>query len=186
MGKKKNCQIQNKNIEPCSAVLGNTDPFIIKNCLIYNNQNRLYLFLRTTPGENCSNDVLLNTNIEISASNFLIGLYLTKIEKKLIKYDKNLKIHSDRNINNFIHRMIQSNNKIKFKSNTFLNAVVSNGNAIQPLINFSIQISNLAYVVVLTLFIVEKNPALFYGSNNFAFNNRINRFLASQNIFIQF
>lgn len=176
-----NCN-RKSQVAPYSQFLGNSVPLIMGNSLIYNNQNRYFFFLNTTQLHSNETKTTFNTNFQISFTNFLIGYSLDRIQKKIGQYDEKLEIHPDKNINKFIHNLLKLNFNIKLPFHICLNAVVSNGNAIQPLVNFSTKITPLNYIIVLFLHSIEKNPALFYGNNSYAENNLINFNLASQNI----
>lgn len=172
----------NKIIPPCSKYLGNDVPFLKDSRFIYVNQNRIFTFLCTTPLNKASLKTTLFTNLQISLKNFIIGYYISQVQKNLAYYDPNVEIHSDKNINKLIHELLNSSSKAKAPFVTFIDLVVSNGNAIRPFISFSADITVLNYIIVLILHIIESNPALYYGNNSYVTNNIINQILASKNI----
>lgn len=185
---KDSCSSKNQNsnsnpiIPPCSKYLGNALPFL-KDCrFIYLNQNRIFTFLSTSPLNNSSTKTTLSTNLQISLKNFIIGYYINEVQKNLAYYDSNVEIHSNKIINKLIHELLNISSEVKVPFTTFLTLTISNGNAIQPFINYSDDIAALNYIIVFILHNIESNPALYYGNNSYVTNNTINQILASQNI----
>lgn len=173
---------KSKIIPPCSKYLGNDVPFL-KDCrFIYINENRIFTFLSTTPLNKASIKTTLNTNVQISLKNFIIGYYISQVQKNLAYYDCDVEIHSDKKLNKLIHELLNTNSKSKLPFATFIDLVVSNGDAIRPFISFSSDITSLNYTIIFILHIIECNPALYYGNNSYITNNIINQILASQNI----
>lgn len=168
-------------VPPCSAFLTNSNPLIKDGKVIYKNLNRIFFFIGTTPtDENLSYNI--STNLQINLSTYVIGLFIYQIEQGFIKYDKNAVISTDKVINQFVHESLQNPPTIKEEFNANLALVYSNGNAILDPLNYSVNISKLAYYV---LFIIDRltfNPALFFINNSFSLENCLNFFSASLNI----
>lgn len=59
----------------------------------------------------------------------------------MIEYDKNCAIHKDTKVNKFIHEILQKKPEIKLYSTPSLSLIVSNNNAIVPLLTTMINIS---------------------------------------------
>lgn len=172
----------NPIIPPCSKFLGNDIPFLNDYSFIYNNQNRIFCFLVTTPFDKASLKTTLHTNLQISLKNFIIGYYISKVQKNIAYYNKNVEIDSNKNVNKLIHELLNISSKVKLPCPTFLSLQVSNGNAIQPLINFADDITSINYIIIFLIHSIESNPALYYGNNSYITNNVINQILSSQNI----
>lgn len=169
-------------IPPCAQFLGNFVPLTIDDLLLFNNQNKLYVFLETKPISNSTLDYTLLTNIQISFTNFLIALYIEAIIKNKLPYDANAPIHENPELNEFIHSALKSSLEFTSALVPALGLLISNSNAILPLVNYSQDISYLTYILTYMLHIFEKNPALFYGNNNYIFDNAVNVFFASNNL----
>lgn len=187
MKKKKKCKktkvtFNSPTLPPCAEFLGNSAPLIIDDLIVFNNQNRLYVFLETKPSSNSTLDYTLATNIQISFTNFIIALYMEAIIKNKLTYDANIKIHEDPKLNEFIHSAINSSLEFTSAISPALGLVISNSNAILSLVDYAQDISYVTYVVTYILHVFERNPALFYGSNNYVFDNLVNNFFASNNI----
>ena len=178
------CPTNDPIIPPCSKFLGNDVPFL-KDCMwLYKNDNRVYSFLSTTPLDKASMEATLCTNIQINIKNFIISYYISKVQKKSAFYDTNVEIHSNKHINNVIHQLLKNKSKIKFPFASFLRLIVSNSNAILPLIDFSEDITQLNYIIIFILHNIDRHPGLAFGNNNYILNNYVNQLLASLNISI--
>lgn len=189
MGKKSKCNFNpyaNGKVPPCSDFLGNSNP-IIKNCtLLYRNLNRLFFFLSTNTDNSTNTNINIfssSTNIQISTNTFILGLFIKLIEQGFIKYNKNIKIHSNKHINSFIHKTIEKQPKFIFTHVPSLSVVLSNGNAVAPLYTDNISISNLNYYLLLIINRFERNPALFFGNNSYTLEEPINLNLAGINLY---
>ena len=172
-------------VPPCAEFLGNSIPLVIDDLILFNNQNRLYVFLLSKPLPTSTLKYSLSTNIQISFANFIIASYVDAVINNNIDYDSSAKIHEDSKFNEFIHSAIRSTTEFKETFIPALGLLVSNSNAILPLINYSQDISYVTYILIYMLHAFEKNPALFYGNNNYIFDNIINVFLASNNIILK-
>lgn len=185
MKKKNKCKkidSTSSTVPPCAQFLGNFVPLIIDDLIVFNNQNKLYVFLETKPLSNSTLDYTLLTNIQISFTNFIIALYIETILKNKLTYDASIQIHDDPKLNEFIHSALNSSLEFDSAITPALGLLVSNSNAILPLVNYVQDISYLTYVLTYILHVFEKNPALFYGNNNYVFDNIINIFFASNNV----
>ncbi|MEL7564650.1 MAG: hypothetical protein AAGU27_07180 [Dehalobacterium sp.] len=196
MNAKPNCNIyEGGKIPPCSAFLNNSNPIIKDGKLIYRNNNRLFYFISTapeTPLNNSStapvttnsitNAPFISTNIQISLYTFVIGLYINQVQLNMIEYDKNNPIHSEKDVNDFIHNQIQDLPKLNVNFVPTLSLVISNGNAILPPFTYTINITPLNYFILFILDRIEGNPGLLFFNNSFATEDPINFILASMNI----
>lgn len=176
----------NGKVPPCSDFLGNSNP-IIKNCtVLYRNLNRLFFFLSTNTDNTTNSNINIfssSTNIQISLNTFILGLFIKLIETGYIKYNKNIKIHSNERINTFIHKTLEKQPKLIFTHVPSLSIVFSNGNAVAPLYTDNISISKLNYYILLVINRLEKNPALFFGNNSYTLEEPINLNLAGLNLY---
>ncbi|WBW95117.1 hypothetical protein [Oceanirhabdus sp. W0125-5] len=173
-------------LPPCSKYLDNRNP-ILSNCMwLFRNDNRVYNFLATSPTDLASRETTLFTNLQISFTNYIIAYYIRQVQKNCAHYDKNLQIHSNKNINNLIHQLLKNKSNLKLPFTAFIRLVVSNSSAILPLINFSEDISQLNYLIIFILHNIDKHPGLAFGNNNYILNNFVNQLLASLNIPIPF
>ena len=176
--KKINCnKYTDAKLPPCTNLLGNSNPVIKDGKLIFRNLNRLYYFLNIEPKDNIKESQLY-VNIQISLSTYLIGLFIEQIESKKIDYKEEEIIHSNKNINNFIHKSIKEPSKIKLLYQTNLILVYSNGNAILTPIQYNINISLNNFLILLTLNRIENNPALLFVNNADATEDILNFILS--------
>lgn len=189
MNKKKKCKKtdsiyspSSSTVPPCAEFLGNVVPLVIDDLILFNNQNRLYVFLETKPLSSSTLDYTLLTNIQISFTNFIIALYIEAVIKNKLSYDASIKIHENPEINEFVHSSLNSSLDFTSAITPALGLLISNSNAILPLVNFAQDISYLTYVVTYLLHVFEQNPGLFYGNNNYIFDNVVNIFFASNNL----
>ncbi|MDD7793356.1 hypothetical protein [Clostridium sp. 'White wine YQ'] len=182
---KKNLESYNPNpyssgeVPPCSAFLGNAEPIIKNGHVIFRNFNRLFCFISTASDDPSEKINKVNTNIQISITTYIIGLYINKVQLGIIKYNKSSKIHSDETANEFIHKMIDKSPEVKVDYKPSLKAVVSNQNAILPLFTNIIDINPLNYYILFILNRMEANPGLYFANNDFGTEDSINFMLAS-------
>ena len=172
-------------IPSLSEFLNNPNPFIKDGKIIYRNFNRLYYFLNSTSNTPPSNEPpppSIVINMQISKTNFLIGLFIDEIQKGSIPYDKNSTLHPNNEYNNIIHKLLQSEPNFISNSTPYLILVLGNTNAILPAYSETIAINPLSFYIVLILHALENDPALFFGNNSFALSDPINLDLAAQNI----
>lgn len=78
MGKR--CRCYNINafkgeLPPCAQFLDNSSPLIKDNTLIYRNLNGIYSFISINPVS--TSNISTSVNLQISISNFIIGLYIS-------------------------------------------------------------------------------------------------------------
>lgn len=186
MKKKCTCNpYEGGELPPCSDFLGNSNPIIKDGKVIFRNFNRVFYFITTTPDNTTtlSDNVFYSyTNIQISLYNFIIGIFISQIESKLIDYDKNCAIHKDTKVNKFIHEILQKKTEIKLNSTPSLSLIVSNNNAIVPLLTTMINISPINYFILLVLNRFEGNPALFFADNTYTLEDPINFYLSGLNV----
>lgn len=178
--KKEPSSIFDATLPPCSRFLGNVNPLILDDFLIYRNQNRLFYFISTNPSNEFMDisKILSYTNLQISLTNYLISLYIFNVENKNCEYDPSYKIHNDHRANSFIHESLNSSVKLNLNYIPSLSLTISNGNAILPLYTNTVNISPLNYYITLGLHLIENNPALFFGNNAFALEDGWNIDLA--------
>lgn len=200
MRKKKSCNpYEGGKIPPCSEFLNNTDPIIKDGKLIFRNQNRLFCFLSTNPlsssdsSSNCTNNYcdvnyLINsspsvyTNIQISITTYLIGLYINQVQQGIIDYKPTASIHSNKSTNEFIHQLLQNCPKVNVDYIPGLSLVISNNSAIATLYSSTFNISPLNYYILFVLNRLENDPGLYFSNNSYAAPNPINLTLAALNI----
>ena len=182
--KKNNCidnLYDNPEIPPCSKYLGNSNPILTDYFTMYINENRTFYFLSTNPLNNVNTigANLIYTNLQISLTNYIIGVYIYNLQCGKCSFNKNSKIHNDKKANEFIINTLNNSPKVTLNYLPSLNLIVSNGNAIIPLYTNTVNITPLNYYIILGLHALENNPALFYGNNSYALENPINIDLAS-------
>lgn len=175
-------------IPPCSAYLGNIDPIIKDGKVIFRNHNRVFFFISTTyeggpqevvPGEPETTSPLAETpitssNLQVSLTTFLVGLYINQIQLGNAKYDKSIPIHSNSEANEFIHQVLQNPPEIKSNYLTTLSLLVSHSNAVLPLYTYALNITPLNYYILFILNRIENKPGLFFGNNSFVTDDPIN------------
>lgn len=183
---KPDCTIyEGGKVPPCSAFLSNTNPIIKDGKIIFRNLNRLFYFISAS-SVNASNEFnasMFSANIQISLSTFIIGLFINQIETGIISYDEGCIIHSNKEINDFIHKTLQ--NPPILEEDDFIPSLTlaySNGNAILDPFTFALNISKLNFFILLIISRLEMNLGLFFVNNSFATEDCINFFLASLNI----
>jgi len=188
---KPNCNLyKGGEVPPCSAFLSNENPIIKDGKFIYKNENRIYYFISTNPTD-CSdkgcpssitNAPSIISNLQISLSTFIIGLFINQVQLEVITYDKNCSIHSDQTANSFIHEALQKPNEIKFDFIPTLSFTISNTNAILPLYTYTLNITFRNYLILFILYRLEENPGLFFGNNSFTTEDDINYALSALNV----
>lgn len=171
------CNAFKGELPPCAQFLNNSNPLIKDNTLIYRNLNGIYTFLSINPVSN--SNIATSANLQISFSNFIIGLYISEIQDKIIEYDSNAIIHNNKKANNFIHKALSNDISIDEDINASLVFLITNTDAILPLYTATINITPLNLYIIIVLHALENNPALFFGNNDYTFENQINLYLAS-------
>lgn len=188
---KPDCRLyEGGEIPPCSAFLNNENPIIKDGKLIYRNENRAFYFISAAAGDgsnqgnsgSITNEPAVISNIQISLSTFIIGLFINQIQQELVGYDGSCTIHSDQTLNSFIHEVLQSPKEIEFGFVPTLTFTISNNNAILPLYTYTINITPKNYLILFLLNRLEGNPGLYFGNNSFATEDDINFALAALNI----
>ncbi len=181
-------------VPPCAAFLSDTNPIIKDGKIIYRNLNRIFCFISTSPkppstqtqGERPNPSTFnflpsTSTNLQISLTTFLIGLFINQVQLGYIKYENQIPIHPNKAVDEFIHEALQISPEVKIEYTPNLTFVYSNGNAILPLISSTQQITPLNYYILFILNRFENNPALLYGNNSFITRNPINFDLSALN-----
>ncbi len=177
-----NCnKYQDAKLPPCANLLGNVNPIIKDGRIIFRNYNRLFYFIGSTP-KNDSKCPNIQTNIQISLSTYIIGLFIDQIENKIIKYNDNCKIHDDKKLNSFIHELLNKPISFPFCYSTNLTLVYSNGNAILDPFTYIKNISLNNYLILLAINRYENNPHLLFINNASATEDTINFFLSEIDI----
>lgn len=183
-------------VPPCSAYLGNIDPIIKDGKIIFKNENRVYFFISTILGNSpgtyppsepettspIAEEPFTSSNLQISLTTFIVGIYIYQIQQGQIKYDKTNTIHSNETADEFIHQSLQKPPQINTKYITTLSLIVSHSNAIIPLYTYALKITALNYYILFILNRLENNPGLFFGNNSFVEKNPINIDFAALNI----
>ncbi|WDV46519.1 hypothetical protein PV797_02205 [Clostridiaceae bacterium M8S5] len=182
MKKKPDCGMYDGGkIPPCSAFLSNANPIIKDGKFIFKNENRLFYFISTSPMDGRSS-VSITTNLQINLPTYIIGLFLYQVQEGIINYNKKAVLHTNKNINTFIHETLRNPPKIEEDFAPTLSLVYSNGNAIAPPLNYALNLTRINYYI---LFIIDRltvDPGLFFINNSFATEDCLNFFLASLHI----
>ena len=183
---KNNCNpFAGGKVPPCSAFLGNTNPIIKDGQLIFTNDNRVFYFIRTTSNtSDYSNNSQLGTsnvqtNLQISLTTFLVGLYINEVQLGNISHSKKNTIHNDMAANDFINSTLENNPEVNVDYTPSLVIVVSNTNAILSIYTNTINITPLNYYILFILNRLENHPGLFFGNNAYATEDPINFSLAA-------
>lgn len=191
-----NCSMyQGGQLPPCSEFLGSNTPIIKDGNRIYRNMNRAFYFIsaeasgssttadpQAPQDSKCfSNNPSTTLNIQISLVNYLVGLFINQVQLGKIKYDRNKPIHNDKLMDEFIHQMLEKSPEIRVDFVPQLILLISNGNAILPLLTQSINITPLNFYILFVLNRLENNPGLTFGNNSFVTEDPINFSLAAIN-----
>lgn len=183
---KNNCNpFAGGKVPPCSAFLGNTNPIIKDGQLIFTNDNRVFYFIRTTSNtsDSSNNSQLgtsnVQTNLQISLTTFLVGLYINEVQLGNISHSKKNTIHNDMGANDFINSTLENNPEVNVDYTPSLVIVVSNTNAILSIYTNTINITPLNYYILFILNRLENHPGLFFGNNAYATEDPINFSLAA-------
>ncbi|EOR24961.1 MULTISPECIES: hypothetical protein [Clostridium] len=183
---KNNCNpFAGGKVPPCSAFLGNTNPIIKDGQLIFTNDNRVFYFIRTTSNtsDSSNNSQLgtsnVQTNLQISLTTFLVGLYINEVQLGNISHSKKNTIHNDMAANDFINSTLENNPEVNVDYTPSLVIVVSNTNAILSIYTNTINITPLNYYILFILNRLENHPGLFFGNNAYATEDPINFSLAA-------
>lgn len=192
--KKRNNRCKNPfedaKVPPCSAYLGSNNPLLINDYLVARNFNRFYYFLSTNspisqvtynPSDFSTYTVGGNSNIQISLSTFLIGVFIDSVQKNVIKFEEDMTIHSNEYINDFIKNLLINAPSIDINFVPSLNVFLSNSNAIIDLYNLQINISPINFFILLFVSRFEKDPNLLISNNSYVTVDEINIELAKFN-----
>lgn len=168
------------NLPPCAALLGNRDPIIKDGRIIFRNQNRLFFFIGTASPKGARYSI--DTNVQITLSTFIIGLFIDQIEHNSAKYKNTIKIHARDDINTFIHNSLSKPLKVSFKYKPSLSLVYSNADAILHPFLYTLRISPNNYLILLAINRFENNPGLFFINNSHITEDVLNFILAGIDI----
>lgn len=180
--KKKNKSFDdNYDIPPCSRYLGNVYPILTDNFIIYKNSNRAYYFLSTGPAGSTTTvgTNLIYTNLQISLTNYLVGVYIYNIQSGKCDFNSTYPIHNNKQANDFIINTLNTSPNINSNFLPSLNLIIGNGNSIVDLYTNVLNITPLNYYIILGLHALENDPTLFFGNNIDATIDPINIDLAS-------
>lgn len=166
-------------IPPCSEMLGNMNPIIKDNKLIFRNLNRLFYFLSLQTSRKKQS---LNLNIQISLYNYLIGLFLLELEDNIEKIKGEPKLHDDDMINALIYEMLKNPPQIKDNFEANLVLVYSNNNAIMNPLTYELVISPLTFLILLIINRLENHPGLFFINNSYVTEDLVNFMLSELHI----
>jgi len=183
-------------VPPCSAYLGNVDPIIKDGKVIYRNENRVFFFISTVLESNnvkypppepetsspIAEEPFTSSNLQISLTTFIVGMYINQIQLGKLKYDDTVPIHSDEAADEFIRQTLRNPPQINTNYLTTLSLIVSHPNAVIPLYTRAINITVLNYYILFVLNRLENNPGLFFGNNSFVEENPINIDFAALNL----
>lgn len=193
--KKCNCdRFEDFSIPPCAKFLGSVNPLVKDGKIVYRNLNRLYLFLsynysrfkteEYNPINPLSFNIKTNGNLQIDLYCFIIALYINEVEKGNVKFNSNVKIHDDKNADEFIKKIIGNNYDLNSSFIPSLTYVISNSNAVIPFYTGIIDISITNFYIILMLSRFYSDYGLLFSDNAYITNDFINRTLA--NIYVEF
>ena len=168
-------------LPPCTNFLRNVNPIIKDGKIIFRNLNRLYYFISIKPNTEAKESKLY-INIQISLSTYLIGLIIDQIESKKIDYKNLDEIHSNKEINDFIHKSINNPTKKKTKNKPSLSLVYSNIDAILTPFHYELDISLNNFLILLAINRFENNPGLLFINNSDATEDILNLILSDIDI----
>ena len=172
-------------IPPCSEFLGNMTPIIKDKEIIFRNENRIFYFISASMTKQDLNDkcslqnLITLTNVQISLTTYIIGLYINELQLGNIEYNEENAIHTDKKSNDFINMTLKKKPKVIVDYVPSLTIVVSNSSAILPFYTNSITITPLNYYILFMLNRIENNPGLFFENNSYVTDDPINFSLAS-------
>ncbi len=182
------------SLPPCTQYLGSQNPLVGDNGILYRNLNRLYFFLSYNFATNPSNSydscdpstfaIASNGNLQIDIYCFIIGIYLTEIEKGNIEYKPEEKIHQNETADNFIKEVLSQDPPINTSLIPSLTYIISNSNAVASLLSTSIDISLRTFYIILILSRMNGDYGLLLSNNSYVTNDFINNALADIHIFI--
>lgn len=179
--KKNKCFENNYDIPPCSKYLGNIYPILTDDLVIYKNSNKAYYFLSTSPTSNTTTvgANLIYTNLQISLTNYLVGVYIYNIQSGKCTFNSAAPIHNNKQANDFIVTSLNNSPNINSSFLPSLSLIIGNGNSIVDFYTNTINITALNYYIILGLHALENDPSLFFGNNTDATIDPINIDLAS-------
>lgn len=169
-------------LPPCARYLNNAVPIIKDGRLIYRNLNRLFYFISIKSNQDKNGIESFEANIQISLYHYIIALFLINILSDKSKYDKDCKIHSNKDLNNIIHKTIQNPPEINPLYNYSLILAYSNQDAILDPFIYTIKINSTIFIILLVLSRLDKNPGLFFINNNFVTEDIINMIISKLHI----
>lgn len=181
-------------LPPCAKFLGNANPFVKDDKIIYRNNNRLYLFLsfntKTSNGKTY-NPIDPSTynltgagNLQIELYFFIIGLFINEIQKGKIKEYENIMIHEDDDADKFIKSILENEYTITSEFIPSLTYIVSNSSAVIPVFTGVIEISPINFYIILMLSRFYGNYGLLFSDNAYVTNDFIN--IALANTYVEF
>lgn len=201
--KKKHCSFKDDcncdkfrgfELPPCARYLGSANPIVKDGKIVYRNINRLYLFLSfnysqiKSPVYEPLNPLSFNSksdgNLQIELYCFIIGLYINEVEKGNISYDSSVKIHDDKNADEFIKKVMGGNYDLNSSFIPSLTYLISNASAVIPFYTGIIEISITNFYIILMLSRFYSDYGLLFSDNAYVTNDFINRTLA--NIYVEF
>lgn len=193
--KKSFCEdFSNFQIPPCAKFLGSANPFVKGDKIIYRNNNRLYLFLsfntKTSTGK-AYNPIDPSTyaltragNLQIELYFFIIGLFINEVQKGNIKEYENIMIHEDTDADKFIKSVLENEYTITSEFIPSLTYIISNSNAVIPLLTGVVEISPINFYIIMMLSRFYGNYGLLFSDNSYVTNDFIN--IALANTYIEF
>ena len=183
-------------LPPCTQYLGSQNPLVGDNGILYRNLNRLFFFLSynfTTESSNPYNScdpstftIASNGNLQIDIYCFIIGVYLTEIEKGNIEYNPEDKIHQDDTADNFIKEILSQEPPLNTSLVPSLTYIISNSNAVAALLSTNIDISLRTFYIILVLSRMNGDYGLLLSNNCYVTNDFINQALADIHVFIDY
>ena len=201
MGKKKkhnkNCnkdKFSDYKIPPCAKFLGSVNPLIKDGEVIYRNYNRVYCFLSFNTNtakqkeynqkDPSTYNYKANGNLQIELYYFIIGVFINDIQKGVIKYDKDTKIHENEQADAFIKKILENDYTITDNFIPSLTLIISNSSAVIPVYTGTIEISPINYYIILMLSRSYGDYGMLYSDNAYITNDFINCTLA--NMYFEF
>lgn len=171
-------------LPPCSDYLGNPYPLIINGKYIFKNDNRIYAFITTDTSKGNPDEVFaeqVETNIQITLTTLVIGLYINEIQRGIVEYDKSKPIHSNKAIDDQIHEVLQNPPTINDEAQMYsIKLSLTNQNAIESLLSYQLNITPLNYYILFALTRIHPMPDLYFVNNAYVDPLPINFSLAAQ------
>lgn len=168
-------------LPPCAGLLKNPNPIIKDGKIIFRNLNKLFYFIGIQPKDDHSKSRCF-ANIQISLPTYITGILIDQFESNKIKYKEEVSIHSNKDINEFIHKSIKNPTKFNFDYKAILTLLYSNIDAVLTPFQHNLEISLNNFLILLTINRMENNPLLLFVNNSDATEDILNFILSEIDI----